>query len=191
MPSLLFVRRIARRAIVPLLLIAPVLAVRALPAGAEVKAEPLPAGERGSCELKTFTPRQVVEMIYTNVVRTSQQTLDEMGKHVSPDIVFKDPVSSTRGWPAYRKVYEQFITADQLYYKISDWSCSGRTVYANWVFGMKNEHTGNQYVEFEGVSKLVLDENDRLVLNLDNWNEVPPGYAGALRSGDKGGVELP
>jgi hypothetical protein len=166
------------------------LAVCAVPANAEVKAEPLPKGERGSCELKTFTSRQVVEMIYTNVVRTSPQTLDEMGKHVAPDIVFKDPVSSTRGWPAYRKVYEQFIGADQLYYKILDWSCSGRTVYANWVFGMKNQYTNNQYVEFEGVSKLVLDANDKLVLNLDNWNEIPPGYAGSLRSGDKGGVEL-
>ena len=55
---------------------------------------------------------------------------------------------------------------------------------------MKNEHTNNQYVEFEGVSKLVLDENERIVLNLDNWNEVPPGYAASLRSGDKGGVQL-
>lgn len=159
-------------------------------ANAKITAEPLPKGEIGKCELQPATPRRIVEVIYNNVVNTSKQSLDEMAKHVSPDIVFKDPVSSTKGWPAYRKVYEQFITADQLYYKITDWSCSGRTVYFNWVFGMKNEHTSNQYVEFEGVSKLVLDKDERITLNLDNWNEVPPGYATALRSGDKGGVEL-
>lgn len=28
------------------------------------------------------------------------------------------------------------------------------------------------------------------VLSLDDWNEVPPGYASSLRSGDGGGVEL-
>lgn len=162
----------------------------AMPAGAGVVAEPMPAGERGQCELTTFTPRQVTELIYENVVHTSQQSLDAMGRHIAPDIVFRDPVTSTKGWPAYRKVYEQFISADQLYYRILDWSCSGRTVYIAWVFGMRNEHTSNQYVEFEGVSKLVLDQQDRIVLDLDSWNEVPPGYAGALRSGDKGGVKL-
>ena len=160
------------------------------PANAGVIAEPLPDGDKGSCELHAYTPRQVVELIYTNVVKTSRESLDDMEKHVSPDIVFSDPVSAAKGWPAYRKVYEQFIGAEQLYYKIDDWSCSGRTVYIHWVFGMKNQHTSNQYVEFEGVSKMVLDASDRIVLNRDNWNEVPPGYAGSLRSGDKGGVEL-
>jgi hypothetical protein len=157
---------------------------------AKVIAEPLPTDEVGRCELRANTPRRIVEMIYTNVVKTSKDTLNDMAKHVSPDVVFKDPVSSTKGWAAYRKIYEQFITADELYYKILDWSCSGRTIYMNWVFGMKNEHTNNQYVEFEGVSKLVLDENERLVINLDNWNEVPPGYAGSLRTGDKGGLDM-
>jgi SnoaL-like domain len=136
------------------------------------------------------TQEGLVGLIYAAVVKTSKETLDEFGKHVSPDVVFKDPVTSNKGWPEYRKTYEQFMTADQLYYKITDWACSGRTVYMNWVFGMKNEYTHNQYVEFEGVSKLVLDKNEQLVLNLDNWNEVPPGYAGSLRSGDKGGVQL-
>jgi hypothetical protein len=132
----------------------------------------------------------MVQLIYNAVVKTSNETLDEFGKHVSPDIVFKDPVTSVKGWPEYRKTYEQFMTADQLYYKILDWSCSGHTIYMNWQFGMKNQYTHDQYVEFEGISKLVLDKNERLVLNLDNWNEVPPGYATSLRRGDQGGVQL-
>ena len=162
----------------------------AWPVLAEVKSEPLPTDVDDSCQLQTFTPRQLVELIYKNVVNTSQATLDEMAEHVSRDVVFKDPVTSTRGWEAYRKVYEQFIGADKLYYRIMDWACSGRTVYMNWVFGMQNEHTGNQYVEFEGVSKLLLDENEQLILNYDNWNEVPAGYMPALRVGESGGVNI-
>lgn len=89
--------------------------------------------------------RQVVELIYTYFRGgpLSEASM-KMSKHVSSDIVFKDPVASTRGWPAYGKVYEQFISADQLYYKILDWLCSGRTVYMNWIFGMRNEHTQNE-----------------------------------------------
>ncbi|MET0544861.1 MAG: nuclear transport factor 2 family protein, partial [Caulobacterales bacterium] len=94
----------------------------AVPAQAKIIAEPLPAGDRGQCQLQKDTPRQIVEIIYNNVVNTSPRTLDEFGRHVSPDVVFKDPVTSTKGWPAYRKVYEQFMSADQLYYKITDWA---------------------------------------------------------------------
>ncbi|HKT73522.1 MAG TPA: nuclear transport factor 2 family protein [Steroidobacteraceae bacterium] len=166
------------------------LAGATIPAEAKVVAGPLPSGDHGVCELKKDTPRQIVTLIYNAVVKTSNETLDEFGKHVSPDVVFKDPVSSTKGWPEYRKGYEQFEKADQLYYKILDWACSGRTIYMNWVFGMKNEYTHNQYVQFEGVSKLVLDKDERVIVNLDNWNEVPPGYAASLRNGDQGGVHL-
>jgi ketosteroid isomerase-like protein len=157
---------------------------------AAVVAEPLPARGGGRCELHAFTAKQVVEMIYRNVTQTSARSLDEMSKHFSPDVVFTDPVSSTRGWPAYRKAYEQFIGAEKLYYKVMGWACSGRTVYMSWVFGMKNQYTGNQYVEFEGVSRFVLGKNDLIELDADSWNEIPAGYAPFIRKGESGGVKL-
>jgi len=160
------------------------------PAAGAVRAEAFPARGGERCELRAFTARQVVEMIYKNVTQTSAQSLDEMARHFSPDVIFKDPVSSTRGWPAYRKAYEQFIGAEKLYYKVLGWACSGRTVYMSWVFGMKNRYTKGQYVEFEGVSRFVADRNDLIILDMDSWNEVPPGYASSLRNGDAGGVKL-
>jgi SnoaL-like domain len=172
-------------AIVALGLSAPLMSARA-----EVLAEPLPSGNAPKCELHAFTPRQLVEMIYTNVVKTSPQTLDEMAKHFSPDIVFKDPVTATKGWPAYRKVYEQFMTADQLHYKVLGWACTGRTVFMSWVFGMKNKYTSNQYVEFEGISQFVVGKDNLIVLDLDSWNEIPAGYAPFIRKGEAGGVDL-
>jgi hypothetical protein len=159
-------------------------------ARAAVVGEPMPKSVPIRCELRKFKPAQIVRMIYDNVTRTSAKSLDEMAKHFSPDIDFTDPVTSTHGWPAYRKVYEQFITADQLYYKVLGWSCNGRTVHMDWVFGMKNKYTSNQYVEFEGVSRFVVGADDLIVLDHDSWNEVPPGYASALRSGKSGGVDL-
>ena len=165
-------------------------ALSAVPAAAAVIADPLPAQGGARCELHALTAQQVVEMIYKNVTQTSAKSLDEMAAHFSPDVVFKDPVTSTRGWPAYRKAYEQFIGAERLFYRVLGWACGGRTVYMSWVFGMKNAYTGNQYVEFEGVSRFVLGKDDRIVLDMDSWNEVPAGYAPSLRKGDSGGVKL-
>jgi hypothetical protein len=55
---------------------------------------------------------------------------------------------------------------------------------------MKNQNTGNQYVEFEGVSRLVLGKNDLIELDRDSWNEIPAGYAPFIRKGESGGAKL-
>jgi ketosteroid isomerase-like protein len=125
-----------------------VLILPALSAHATVIAPPLPSEPVGVCKLHKFTPRQIVQLIFDNVTHATEKSLDAMLTHVSADVVFKDPFMATQGREAFRKVFAQFITTDDITYKILDWSCSGRTVYVNWIFGTKGKATHDQYVEW-------------------------------------------
>jgi ketosteroid isomerase-like protein len=146
-----------------------------------VVAPPLPSEPVGVCDLQKSTPRQVVQLVVDNVVHATQKSLDDLLAHVSPDVVFKDPIMATQGREAFRKVYEQFITSDDITYKILDWSCSARTIYVSWIFGTKGKATQDQYVEWEGVTKLVVGKDDLITLELDNWNAMPPFLLSHLR----------
>ena len=68
--------------------------------------------------------------------------------------MFKYLIMATQGRQEFRKVFAQFMTSDEITYKILDWGCSGRSVYVRWIFGTKGKATNDEYVEWEGASTL-------------------------------------
>jgi ketosteroid isomerase-like protein len=135
----------------------------------------------GSCAIGSTAVRQAVRLVFDNVTHASAASLDEMIRHVAPDVVFVDPTAATHGRQAFRKIYAQFVTSDAITFKILDWSCSDRTIYVNWTFGTRGKVTNGSYVAWEGVTKLLLNKDSLIAEEVDNWSAVPAAFAPALR----------
>jgi ketosteroid isomerase-like protein len=159
-----------------LALVLPSLSASATDAGSQMASKP-----GGTCTIASGAVRQTIKLVFDNVRNASKASLDEMVHHVAPDVVFMDPTASTRGREAFRKVYDPFITTDAITYKITDWSCSNRTIYMDWIFGTKGKVTNDAYVEWEGVSKFVLNKDGLIAEEVDNWSTIPPAFLPLLR----------
>ena len=140
-----------------------------------------------TCTVPKALAREFVEALNLNVTAPTEKTLTDFGKYFAPTFKLRDPITKTDGWPAYREVLEQFVTAKRIHFEIIDWSCSKRTIYVTWLFGMTSDPASKAvaftptYTEVEGISRFTLGDDDLIVEDTEYWATVPASWRDVLR----------
>ncbi len=118
----------------------------------------------------------------TQTIKTFFETLNKdttllaFAKIYARDVYFKDPFNQTHGVPAVYEIFqEMYAKLDTPRFEILECISEGKVCYVKWrfifCFKGKSEEQG-----FEGVSRLTIDAEDKIVSHIDYWDAAEQVY---------------
>ena len=118
----------------------------------------------------------------TQTIKTFFETLNQettllaFAEIYARDVYFKDPFNQTHGVPAVYEIFqEMYMTLDTPRFEILECVDKGQVAYVKWrfifYFKGKSEEQG-----FEGVSRLTVNAEDKIVSHIDYWDAAEQVY---------------
>jgi len=90
------------------------------------------------------------------------------------DAIFEDPFQRVQGIEAIYKVFEHMFTSlQESKFKVLEIVCGENIAYLKWEFIFYRDA---QYSSFEGVSRVVFDENQKVLSHIDYWDAAQNVY---------------
>lgn len=106
--------------------------------------------------------------------RVTPDTVDALYDHVHPDVRFKDPFNDVRGAAAMHAVLaDMFAHVDDLVFKVHETATTGRTTFIAWTL---SGTLSNRPWSVDGTSRLVVDDNGKLLEHIDYWDAASGLY---------------
>ena len=97
-------------------------------------------------------------------------TIDDFKTIYANSVTFKDPFNNVIGIERVFKIFaHMYQNLDNPRFVINEYIHKNHVAYVKWnfIFNFKNDSQENS---FEGVSRLVIDENNKIVSHIDYWD---------------------
>ena len=99
---------------------------------------------------------------------TDGQVAQTLREYYRQDVYFKDPFNETRGLPKLIQIWQdRFRRLPDAQLRCHLHACNGDTAYIEWRL-IHSE--GGRPVQRNGISKLLLDENGKVRVQMDYWD---------------------
>jgi limonene-1,2-epoxide hydrolase len=115
---------------------------------------------------------------YTHFFETLDETrsLLAFGRIYADDVYFKDPFNETKGVDAVYEIFqEMYQKLDHPRFEIIEAIADDTVCYVKWrfIFAFKDE---SNEVSFEGVSRLEINEEGKVISHIDYWDAAENVY---------------